>query len=463
MNQECPSHVFVPRGASTDLAWVDSLTFYNRMRRCPTKSYIYSSMTIYQQSRKNSKFASSFLLGDGNNTLSVQQAAPGYPVVNSLELGLANQAPAAPFASTLSINPTRKQFTYLGNMYFNFENWWCGLWADVTFGVTNAHHKLDCCEVGNTSSMCSGITNIASALGDKSALNYSKFYCGNCSDGKRRTGFEDIMVRFGYNYLWCNDNHLGVYLVGTVPAGRSPTAEYIFEPLVGSKHGSIGVGFLGDYQIDCLGCDDTSFTLMTDFYYRFVFKHRECRTFDLIPNGAFSRYQLIVDSNALGSPFPAANVTTSSVNVNPRSTIQWWVALNYEYCNWDFEVGYNLFWRQKEKLKQNCIQLPNTIGVYNLNGCGISQVAASDATMFDPGTADIAFVPLTPSNINVPSGLAERLLTNKVYGAVSWDGCICDCFEWFAGFGGAYEFVSNHDKCAAPANWAVFAKWAVGF
>lgn len=458
----CPSHIFVPRGASTDLVWIDSLTFYNRTRQYPNKSYIYTSTTIYQQSRKNKKFSSSFLLGDGNNFITVQQAAPGAPVINSLELGLAN--PTTPFASTLTINPTRKQFTYIGNMYFNFQNWWCGLWGDVTFGVTNAHHRLNCCEVGNTSTICPGITNISSALGDNSQLIYSKFYCGLCSDGKRRTGFEDIQLRLGYDYMWCNDNRIGVYLIGTIPAGRSPTAEYIFEPLVGSKHASFGVGFLGDYQFDC-GCEDSSFTLMTDFNYRYVFNHKECRTFDLMPNGPFSRYLLIVDSSALGFPFPAANATTQRVNVKPRSTIQWWFGLNYEYCDWDFELGYNLFWRQKEQLKlaQNCVPLSTTIGIYNLNGCGVSQVTASNATIFSPGTADIAFIPLTPSNINIASGLAGRLLTNKVYGALSWTGCACDCFEWMAGFGGSYEFVSNHDKCVAPSDWAVFAKWAVGF
>ncbi len=458
----CASHVFVPRGASTDLAWIDSLTFYNRTREYPNKSYIYSSTTIYQQSRKNKKFSSSFLLGDGNNTITVQQAAPGAPVINSLELGLAN--PTTPFASTLTINPTRKQFTYLGNMYFNLGNYWCGLWGDVTFGVTNAHHRLNCCEVGNMGTICPGITNIASALGDNSALNFSKFYCGNCSDGKRRTGFEDIQLRLGYDYMWCDENRIGVYLIGTVPAGRSPTAEYIFEPLVGSKHASIGVGFLGDYEINWCGCgDESSLVLMTDFNYRYVLKHKECRTFDLMPNGPFSRYLLVVDSSALGFPFPAANVTTSSVNIKPRGTIQWWVGLNYEYCDWDFELGYNLFWRQKEQLDQSCIPLSTTLGIYNLNGCGISQVTASNATIFSSSAADSAFIPLTPSNINIASGLAGRLLTNKVYGALSWTGCACDCFEWMAGFGASYEFVSKHDKCAAPSDWAVFAKWAVGF
>ena len=56
---------------------------------------------------------------------------------------------------------------------------------------------------------------------------------------------------------------------------------------------------------------------------------------------------------------------------------------------------------------------------------------------------------ISPSNINIASGLAGRLLTNKVYGALSWTGCACDCFEWMAGFGGSYEFVVNHDQCNA--------------
>jgi hypothetical protein len=458
----CPSHVFVPRGASTDLAWIDSLTFYNRTRQYPHKCYIYTSMTIYEKSTRNKRFASSFLLGDGNNFITVEQAAPGAPVINSLELALAN--PTTPFASTLTINPNRRQFTYLGNMYFNFENWWCGLWGDVTFGVTNVRHRLNCCEVGNTSTICPGITNISTALGNNSQLLFSKFYCGTCADGKRRTGFEDIQLRLGYDYLWCNENRFGIYLIGTIPAGRRPTAEFIFEPLVGSRHGSFGVGFLGDYEVTWCGCgDDSSFTLMTDFNYRYVFSHRECRTFDLMPNGPFSRYLLIVDSSALGFPFPAANATTSLVKIKPRSTIQWWLGFNYEYCDWDFEVGYNLFWREKERLSQPCVQLPTTIGVYNLSDCGASQVTASNATIFSPGTPDIAFVPLTPSNINIDSGLARRLLTNKVYAALSWTGCACNCFEWMAGFGGSYEFVTKHDKCAAPASWAVFSKWAVGF
>jgi hypothetical protein len=453
----CASHVYVPRSASTDLVWIDALNLYNRFKN--PKKYYYNSATIYQQSRKSKELGAAFLLGTSNELNAVEGGGAG--VANSLELGLAN--PATPFDGTLSIRPERKQFTYIGNLYFDFSDYWCGLWGDFTWGITNAHHRLNCCQTGNEGTICPGVATISDALSQDS-LSYSKFYCDNCHDGKRRTGFEDVQLRLGLDYTWCGDNHFSPYIIGTIPAGRRATAEYIFEPLVGSKHGSIGGGFIADYTIDWCGCgDDSSLVLLSDFNYRFVFKHDECRTFDLIPNGPFSRYILVVDQANPGLPFQAANITTSRVKVAPRSTIQWWVGLNYEYCNWDFEVGYNLFWRQKERFKGDCIPLPTTVGIYNLNGCGISSVTASNATMTDSGTADAVFVGIPSSAINVDSGLAGRVLSNKVYGALSWTGCACDCFEWMAGFGASYEFVSKHDRCNALQNWAVFGKWAVGF
>lgn len=453
----CASHVYVPRSASTDLVWIDALNLYNRFKN--PKKYYYNSATIYQQSKKSKELGAAFLLGTSNELHAVEGGGAG--IVNSLELGLAN--PTTPFDGTLSIRPERKQFTYIGNLYFDFGDYWCGLWGDFTWGITNAHHRLNCCQTGNEGTICPGVATISDALSQDS-LQFAKFYCDNCRDGKRRTGFEDVQLRLGLDYTWCGDNHFSPYLIGTIPAGRRATAEYVFEPLVGSKHGSFGAGFIADYNIDWCGCsDDASLVLLTDFNYRFVFKHDECRTFDLIPNGPFSRYILVVDQANPGLPFQAANITTSRVSVAPRSTIQWWLGLNYEYCCWDFEIGYNLFWRQKERFKGDCVPLPTTVGIYNLNGCGVSSLTASNATMTDSGTADAVFVGIPSSAINIDSGLAGRVLSNKVYGALSWTGCACDCFEWMAGFGASYEFVSKHDRCNALQNWAVFGKWAVGF
>ena len=80
--------MFVPRGATTDLVWVDALNY--RFRTETDKKYIWVGATIYQQSIHSNRFASSFLLGNGSNTLLVTQGGVSGTAVNSLELGLAN-------------------------------------------------------------------------------------------------------------------------------------------------------------------------------------------------------------------------------------------------------------------------------------------------------------------------------------------------------------------------------------
>ena len=96
---DCASHVFVPRGASTDLVWIDALNLYNRFKN--PKKYYFNSATIYQHSKKYKELGAALLLGT-SNTLSVAEGG-GAGIVNSLELGLAN--PAAPFAGTLWSQP----------------------------------------------------------------------------------------------------------------------------------------------------------------------------------------------------------------------------------------------------------------------------------------------------------------------------------------------------------------------
>ena len=440
----CSSHMYVPRGISTDLVYINSLLFNERHTQVENKAFTYAGQFIFQNSRKSRALGAAFLTGT-NNTITVQQApfAPGTPAtIDALSLGLANADPANPFLETFSISPQRKVFAYHGYFYLNLDAWWCGLWADVAFAIVNARHSLHCEQTGNTSSLCANIATVSDALSTQS-LTAGRFFCGPCNDEKRRTGFDDLQIRLGYDYNWC-DNVFGLYLIGTVPGGRKPNAVYVFEPLVGSRHGSLGVGLQAFVPFNLCGCEDTALTLLSDFNYRYVFSHRECRTFDLLPNGPFSRFAPVVD---LANPlltFPAANVLTGPVKVQPRSTIQWWLGVNYEFCDWNFEVGYNLYWRQRERIQESSVVVPANIGIFDVT------TATSSAA-------------ITAANIDINSAVAARALTNKIYGAFSFNGCVCDCFEWMSGFGGSYEFVAKRDRCAALSNWAIFGKCAVSF
>ncbi len=443
----CTSHVFVPRGISTDLTYINALTFYDVRVKEKDKKFSYVGEFLFQNSRKSPDLGAAFLLGT-SNTITVQQppiTAGAISTVNSFELGLGNSNPATPFSATFSIDPQRKVYGYHGYFYANLDDCWCGLWFDLAVAILNVRHNLHCVEVDTyLSNACPNIYTVSDALSNP-GLFYSDFFCGLCNNEKRRTGFDDVQFRLGYDYDWCDDAMVSLYLVGTAPGGRKADALTVFEPLVGTTHASVGVGFLGDYTFGNCMCEGSDLTLMTDFNYRYVFSHNECRTFDLLPQGAFSRYYPVINLAQPQFPFPAANVLTEKVKVQPRSTIQWWLGLNYEYCNWDFEIGYNLWWRQKEQIKESSIIVPANISLYDITG----------------GNATSA---LTLANIDVASAVAGRALTNKVYGAFSTFGCVCEgCFDWMGGVGASYEFVTKHDRCSALQNWAVFVKGAVSF
>lgn len=453
----CASHQFVPRSITTDLVYIDAITFRERHRVTEEGNKIRSIFTntfLYQESNKSKTLGSAFLLGNGSNSVTVADLPPAD--INALWLGLFNATD--PFSSTFSIKPQSKIFGYHLNWYVNLDSWLCGLWFDLSTAILNTRHTLNCNEVGGLATQCPGLVNVTSALSNPNYL-YDRFFCGLCNNEKRRTAIDDIQFRLGWEGSICSeDNIWGLYLIGTAPAGRKVTATYIFEPIVGSKHGSIGVGFDADYTFNLCGCD---FSVLTDFNYRYVFRHNECRTFDLTPNGAFSRFLLVALESAPATPLPGVNFFTQNVSVTPGSTIQWWLALNFELCNWDFEVGYNLFWRQREKIRSSSLtSFSPAIGIYDLGCIGAGCTSASTATIgtFAP-TADATFVPLTTANLNLVSAEAGKVLTNKFYGAISTNGCVCECIDWIATVGGSYEFVTGSSRCSALSYWGVFGKF----
>lgn len=459
----CASHQFVPRGITEDLVYIDAITFWERHRNRDDEHKVKSIFTntfLYQESRKSKQLGSAFLLGNGCNAITVAQNPPAD--VNSLFLGLFN--PTTPFSSTFSIQPQSKIFGYHFNWYVNLDDWLCGLWFDLTTAILNTRNSLNCCEIGNVATQCPGITSVSTALNNP-AYQFGAYYCGGtCDNELRRTGIDDVQFRLGYEMSLCSDNNImGLYLIGTAPAGRKVTAANIFEPLVGTQHGSIGVGFDGEFDFNI--CDH-NFSLLADFNYRYVLRHNECRTFDLTENGPLSRFLLVAAQTAPAVPLPGINFFTQSVNVTPGSTIQLWLALNYELCDWDFEVGYDLFWRQKEKISTSCCTTFNpAIGIYNLGciGAGCSTSSTSTIGTFAPYPSDATFSALDITALNLNSAAAGRALTNKFYGAVATAGCVCDCLDWETTLGASYEFVTGNDRCNALSYWAIFGKFGLIF
>ena len=246
------------------------------------------------------------------------------------------------------------------------------------------------------------------------------------------------------------------------PTGQRPNAQYMFEPFVGSRHGSVGFGIDGEHNI--FEDENFKFVFLGDVRYRYLFKGTECRSFDICPNGALSRY-LLVQSQAnyvagvtsLSAASNGINTFTGSAQVTPRSTVDLWLAFHGEYCDWNLELGYNFWWRQTEKVCF-CQGLPNNVGIYPLGNTDAPSASAATisegiSSALNPIVYDSNFTSLaSASTIDRYSAACPSVSTNKLYAAISRNHTVCDR-EVLCGFAGSYELANHHRALEQISFW----------
>ena len=72
---------------------------------------------------------------------------------------------------------------------------------------------------------------------------------------------------------------------------------------------------------------------------------------------------------------------TVPAKVTPGSQIEYWLAVHYAYCQWNVELGYNLWWRAKDSITL-LGSLPSNTGIYDLAGAVIhNPISASKANI----------------------------------------------------------------------------------
>ncbi len=186
------------------------------------------------------------------------------------------------------------------------------------------------------------------------------------------TKIADIIIGLGYNFI-CNDcSELTGSLHTVVPTGTCSESRYLFEPQIGNgHHWALGINLSGRY--DLLVNDECGWSLAACFdgYVQHLFATHEMRSYDLLNNGAGSRYMLLEDmveqiSITQGfSPVPLtdqlnnqyitrlfyvvdATTLLSKIRINAQG--EFLAQLKAQYNNWNFSLGYNLWGRTKETL-----------------------------------------------------------------------------------------------------------------
>ncbi|MFA6526969.1 MAG: hypothetical protein WCT20_00920 [Candidatus Babeliales bacterium] len=398
--------------------------------------------------------------------------------------------------ATVTLKPTSESYGVVLTSFSNLEKLMKGLYMSTSIPlvhIKNDMHMTVSNATGNATAtnvfnyFNGTFTGIDSSSNAQLPLAYAKI------DGMRsKTGIADIETKIGYNFLDEEDYRLGGNIGWTTPTGNCNKGTYVFQPIVGNgEHSALGLGFDGFVRV--WGDERHNIKLAMVADYRFLFDNTEYRTFGLKKNDGTLRnwghYHLLARPQVGGANgailSPAANHTTLNCEVTPGSQVEGLANIAYNNGGLSIDMGYNLFWREKEevKIKGTYDTFSELFGVANraLSVADGSEAASTygntagtvDAGIF--GTLERQFDEnaastntantaanmkwLTTANLDIDGAQTPSVLTHKIYAGVGY------LFrEWYLpvmmGLGGSYELTS---KNSTPDFWSVYGKLSIGF
>ena len=289
------------------------------------------------------------------------------------------------------------------------------------------------------------------------ANEQAKLTKGKINGKQSATGVADIDVALGYNFLKKESYHVGINLGLSIPTGKEPTGDYMFEPVYGTKHFGLGGGLYAGARI--WGDADHNFKLAFAANYRYLFKASEKR-YPGINNRNFGQYYLLAKHGVAmnGQKLtPAANLLTQDLDITPGSQLDGILGLAYNKGGFNIDLGYNLYFRESESVKLKNGWTEQTYGVISRTAKADSaQLAGADhqdARFDDKGRVAVAATTMiAKSGLDTSAASTESQFTHSIYGGLGY------AFkEWeyplMLGLGGKYEFASKNSALEGWQGW----------
>jgi len=442
----CARSIFVPRQISYNPIFENALTLAQKNES--DSDWSFSVKPIYTQN-VGDKFKKYFNI-DHQQCLNVQENGSGD--IGSLWFGLQAENNAM-FSSTLSFCPVRQ--TYGGLIAFSV-NLPCDYTLAINSAIVSAKNNM---HIHETDIKNPGV-NVGFGNMTQAFANQNKLFGRICGD-HTKTGVDDIQVKLIKtifdNDCWVVDGYL---LLG-IPTGKGTKSRFVFEPLVGSKHAQLGLGGNATTTISEYNCGKLTF--LSELKWRYGLSGNECRSFDLKKNGQWSRYLLLVNQDDKYARFPAINNLTFYTDVTPRNSVDLYLAAHANHNQWQFELGYDFWYRQAEKV---CLRpssnFPMGVGIADLPGITLLSPQSASTANISQGTltpnqitSDATFVPVTLSDVKVRSGAAPRTISNSFYGSIAYAGELY-CHPAQCGLSVAYEQGSGVNTPNNVAVWINF-------
>lgn len=396
---------------------------------------------------------------------------------------------------TVCLNPRVSNFIVDFNLFVGLNDFINGLFAEIHAPVVHSWWDTNCCSCEIESSSCPtatfnagdmaedvtfvGTTNLKKALkGDITWGDVKNELCFGqiCAGRQSKTRLADLRLALGYNLFSREKFRWGIKAIVAAPTGNRPKAYYMFEPIIGNGgHWEVGAGTSCDFSFWSDKEDNHAFGVYAEGYISHMLKSRwHYRTFDLTNNGCFSRYLLLKKFDGNGTYVGlerGPNVFTQRTKVQIDVQGDASAMLRYRYKKWSFDVGYNFWGRSREKIKDMCCCIPDSLygikGIVNVyDGDAVNNKTASTSTIrTSSGTAGandgdtpvyVACADLNPCSAAHPSAYSHAVFFNM---SAAWDNE--DDINPTFGIGGKVEWSGKGNR--ALDQWSLWAKGGISF
>ncbi|MBU4387754.1 hypothetical protein KJ644_04805 [Candidatus Dependentiae bacterium] len=440
--------------------------------------FFVSNSAFYEESCSSGDLSNYFMI-DGKSELVIK----GYDVLGSKDiaaewLGIPSSgdmddidaqrtAGGHKFSSKISMAPEMKRW---GVNYFVQkklrDNFWFSILVPFVNVATNA--RLSEYEISGArpetlmpllEDDSRGVLFFEEPLNVTQALSHPLMKYGKIDNKKhQKAGLADITLRLGLNKMY-KKCLLDLYTQLVVPTGDKPTAEYLFEPIVGNGHhfaAGAGAKFSAKYK---------NFTLMSDFDYLYLFQSSEKRSFDL-NNGPWSRYMAATTGLPRTRPQRLINYLTKDLYVTPGSYANALFAADFNRDKIHLQFGVNIEAKASEKvyLKEGFndyvgiafydTHAPQSmiVDTYDTYNRTYSKADINDDMIVAIASADSSFTNIKESDLNLDSARSLNQLSVNPFVSVGFDGTL-DSHPYNVSFGTFYKSNSNNKSIGSWGLW----------
>ncbi len=472
------------------------------------RGFSFSSIVQYQASTSDHTFAKYFL-PNGKNELTVRGAAAGDGDISGTWLQIAGQPAgslpspmnavfnsATPptitvdeaeaaiwynlYASTISIKPHFERTNATMQLRYNNVAWKIPWSLVVSVPVSHMRSDMGLRETNieqnyetrgavpallTRSTSTGRVINPAHNIQPQYSLsaieafsNTNKRYAKISTHARDVRGLGDLSLELNARPL----SYLTLGMRGELPTAQRSSAEYLFEPVLGSNgHGTIGAFAQLDKELFTFSKGSCSAQIHAA--YQAQFAGSELRTFDLTAAGPWSRYLLLLDydKNQFNAE-PGVNFLTRSVHVGMVQQASLGFGLDATWRSFACGLGYTAFVREQERLSLRSA-LPEKLfiaGQLAPVGGGNDDIYAGEKNIVvsnhikihhdgagEPGNADVvAQRSLKSADLDLASASMPSYLSHQLMATVGYSGQVHQQ-SVAVRLGASYEMLRQNSGC----------------